>query len=308
MSAAPALRVGTRGSALALAQTRAVTAALAAARPGLRCDEVVITTRGDRVTDRPFAAIGSRGIFARDIEAALLDGQIDLAVHSLKDLESDLPAGLAIGAMLPRADPRDALVSPKGYRLATLPAGARVATSSIRRAALLRHRRPDVRVEPIRGNVPTRLRRAEERGDDGLILAAAGLDRLGLGGHIAERLDPAGFLPEAGQGAIAVQVRAADAALRALLAAVHDAATAACCRAERACVAALEGSCQTPIAAYARHRDGSLHLAALVCSPDGSRLLRREGQGGADDPEALGRAVARALLEGGAAALLRGEG
>lgn len=298
------LRVGTRGSSLALVQTRSVTVALQAAYRDLQIEEVVISTRGDRLLDRPFAAVGSRGIFARELEAALLKGQIDLAVHSLKDLESAMPAELLLGAIPPRADPRDALVAAPGATLATLPPACRIATSSIRRAALLRHLRPDVRLEAIRGNVPTRLNTARERGLDGLILACAGLDRLGRADAIAERLDPAVFLPEAGQGAIAVQIRAGDAALRAMLAPLDDPATAACCRAERACAGQLEGSCQTPIAAYATHQADGLHLTALVCAADGGRLLREEGSGPAAAPEALGRAVAMRLLAAGAADLL----
>lgn len=298
------LRVGTRGSALALVQARSVIAALQAAYQELRLEEVVISTRGDRLTDRPFAAVGNRGIFARDIEAALLAGQIDLAVHSLKDLESDMPPGLTFGAIPTRADPRDALVAALGTTLATLPPACRIATSSVRRAALLRHLRPDVRIEAIRGNVPTRLNAARERGLDGLILACAGLDRLGRSDVIAERLDPALFVPEAGQGAIAVQIRAEDTALRASLATLHDPDTAVCCRAERACARHLEGNCQTPIAAYATRQAGALRLAALVCSPDGRRVLREEGVGSADAPERLGRTVATQLLAGGAAELL----
>lgn len=281
-------------------------AALTAAHPEVRCEEVIIRTRGDRFSDRPFAAVGSRGIFARDIEAALLDGAIDLAVHSLKDLETAEQAGLTIGALPARADPRDALVSPAGYRLANLPLGARVGTSSIRRTALLLHHRPDLQVEPIRGNVPTRLQKARELGYTALVLAAAGLDRLDLADAITERLDPADFLPEAGQGAIAVQVRAADQRLRDLVAPLHDPATAACCLAERACAAALAGSCQTPIAAHAQFAGSALRLDALVCSPDGRRLIRRQANGDPAQPEELGRQLAATLLAAGAAAVLRG--
>jgi hydroxymethylbilane synthase len=301
---ARSVRVGTRGSALALVQTRAVIAALQGEQPGLEYQEVVLSTRGDRDVDRPFAAIGSRGIFAEEIEAGLLAGRIDLAVHSLKDLAGDLPDGLMIGAVPRRADPRDALVGTDGRTLATLPPGARLATSSIRRAALLRHARFDLRIEPIRGNVPTRLRKVRELGYDGAVLACAGLDRLGLGAAIAQRLDPAVILPEAGQGAIAVEVRTADAAMRDLLAGINDPVTTARCAAERACVRRLEGSCRTPIAAYAEHEEHDLWLRALVCSTDGRRLLRAERRGAAGAPEALGLAVAEELLQAGAAELL----
>ena len=298
------LRVGTRGSDLALVQTRTVIGLLQAAWPGLRCQEIVLSTRGDRYTDRPFAAVGSRGIFAREIEDALLAGRIDLAVHSLKDLESDLPEGLVIGALPPRADPRDALAAAGSFTLATLPAGARLATSSIRRTALLRRIRPDCQVEPIRGNVPTRLRKAAELQLDGVVLACAGLDRLGLASSISERLSPEVVLPEAGQGAIAVELRGEDAALRELLSAIHDPVTAACCSAERACVRRLEGSCRTPIAAYAVWQDTVLWLRALVCSADGRRQLQAEQRGPSDAPGALGLAVAEVLLQEGAAELL----
>lgn len=301
---ARSVRVGTRGSALALVQTRAVIAALQVEQPGIEWQEVVISTRGDRDVDRPFAAIGSRGIFAQEIEAALLAGRIDLAVHSLKDLASELPNGLMIGAVPRRADPRDALAAADAYTLTTLPPGACLATSSIRRAALLRHVRPDLRIEPIRGNVPTRLRKARDLGYDGVVLACAGLDRLGLGAAIAERLDPAAFLPEAGQGAIAVEVRTADADMRDRLAGINDPMTAACCAAERACVRRLEGSCRTPIAAYAEHTESGLWLRGLVCSPDGHLLLQAERRGVAGSPEALGLSVAEELLRAGAAEVL----
>lgn len=298
------IRLGTRGSELALVQTRSVIAALRAAFPAASYEEVIITTRGDRHPDRPFAAIGSRGIFAREIEAALLDGRIDLAVHSLKDLESEQPEGLSIGAVPTRADARDGLAAAGGKTLATLPTGARVATSSIRRTALLRHLRPDLRIEPIRGNVPTRLRKASDLGLDGVILACAGLDRLGAGSAISERLDPAVFLPEAGQGAIAVQLRSADTALRDLVTVIDDPRSARCCAAERACVRRLEGSCRTPIAAYAQWDNSRLWLRALVCSTAGRRVLQAEERGPASEAEALGFAVAGQLLAAGASELL----
>lgn len=298
------IRIGTRGSDLALAQTRTVITLLRDGFPGLHCQEVVLSTHGDRAAEAPFSAVGSRGIFARDIEDALREGSVDLAVHSLKDLESDLPDGLIIGAMLPRADARDALAAAGEYTLASLPRGARIATSSIRRTALLRHVRPDLRIEPIRGNVPTRLRKAQALGLDGVVLACAGLDRLDLTASISERLPVETMLPEAGQGAIAVEVRQTDAELLELLTGLHDPTTAACCAAERACVRQLEGSCRMPIAAYAVRQLEQVWLRALVCSPDGERLLQAEQRGTHDAPEALGRAVANELLWAGAAALL----
>lgn len=298
------IRIGTRGSDLALAQTRTVITALRAGFPGLPCQEVVLSTRGDRLAEAPFSAVGSRGIFARDIEDALLGGHVDLAVHSLKDLESDLPEGLIIGAILPRADARDALAAAGGYTLATLPPGARLATSSIRRTALLHRARPDLRIEPIRGNVPTRLRKAHALGLDGVVLACAGLDRLGRAASISERLAVETMLPEAGQGAIAVEVRRADAELQELLTVLHDATTTTCCAAERACVRRLEGNCRTPIAAYAVREAEQLWLRALVCSPDGGRIVQADQRGPHDASERIGLAVADELLRAGAAALL----
>jgi hydroxymethylbilane synthase len=298
------VRIGTRGSDLALAQTRTVISLLQAGRPALSCQEVVLSTHGDRAAEAPFSAVGSRGIFARDIEDALRDGSVDLAVHSLKDLESDLPDGLMIGAVLPRADARDALAAAGGYTLATLPQGARLATSSIRRTAILHRIRPDLRIEPIRGNVPTRLRKAQALGLDGVVLACAGLDRLGLAVAISERLAVETMLPEAGQGAIAVELRQADADLREMLSVLHDPWTAACCAAERACVRRLAGSCLTPIAAYAVRQADRLWLRALVCSPDGARSLWAEERGMPDAAGALGGAVADELLRAGAAGLL----
>ncbi|HEV7215576.1 MAG TPA: hydroxymethylbilane synthase [Chloroflexota bacterium] len=298
------VRIGTRGSDLALAQTRAVITRLQAGFPALRCQEVVLSTHGDRAAEAPFSAVGSRGIFARDIEDAIRDGSVDLAVHSLKDLESDLPDGLMIGAMLPRADARDALAAAGGYTLATLPKGARLATSSIRRTAILHHIRPDLRIEPIRGNVPTRLRKAQALELDGVVLACAGLDRLGLAVAISERLAVETMLPEAGQGAIAVELRRADTDLREMLTVLHDPSTAACCAAERACVRQLAGSCRTPISAYAVRQAEQLWLRALVCSVDGTRSLWAEERGMLKAPEALGGAVADELLRAGAADLL----
>ncbi len=303
-TSARTLRVGTRGSELALVQARSVIAALVAAYPKVRCEEVIISTRGDRLVDRSFAEAGSRGIFALDLETTLREGAIDLAVHSLKDLASTPPEALVLGAILPRADPRDALVSRDGRAFAELTEAASIATSSVRRSALLRCRRPDIVVKPIRGNVPTRLRKARELGYDGVILAAAGLDRLGLSAAISERLDPDWFLPEAGQGAIAVQVREDDSTARTLVAALDDASSAACCLAERSCVASLGGDCDTPIAALAQVQDGWIGLTALVCTTDGQTMLRRTARGPLNAPAQLGKHVAAELLDAGAASLI----
>jgi hydroxymethylbilane synthase len=245
------IRLGTRRSRLATAQARIVADRLGSA------ELVPISTEGDRDRARRFSEIGSgRGVFTRDIERALLDGEIDAAVHSAKDLTGEMPAGLALGAILERGDPRDAVCGPFGS-LAEIPAGARVGTSSARRAGLLAELRPDVRVVPLRGNVETRLAKLDAGDADAIVLAAAGLERLGLAGRIAFLLDPREFVPEAGQGAIAVQVRAGE---EQLVAALDHPPTRAAVEAERDCVRRLGGGCTAAVAAHAWHADGELKL------------------------------------------------
>jgi hydroxymethylbilane synthase len=268
------LRVGSRGSRLALAQ-----AELAAERlrePGLQVVLVPITTTGDRDRSRPFGEIGARGVFVKEIEEALLDGRIDVAVHSAKDMTSSDTAGLAVGAYLARDDPRDALCGAEELR-----PGMRVGTASVRRRAQLLALEPRLVVEPLRGNVETRLRKRRERGLDAVVLAACGLDRLGLGGEIGLRFAPADVLPEAGQGAVALQVRAGE---EGLVAAADDAETRRRVEAERACVAEIGGGCLAPVAA---HHDG-VTLTALVADEDGRWVERRSG----DDPAALAAELA----------------
>jgi len=263
------LRVGSRGSRLALAQ-----AELAAERlrgPGVQIALVPITTVGDRDRSRPFGEIGARGVFVKEIEEALLDGRIDVAVHSAKDMTSSDTAGLAVGAYLPRDDPRDALCG-----AGELWPGMRVGTASVRRRAQLLALEPELVVEPLRGNVETRLRKRRERRLDAVMLAACGLDRLGLGGEIGLRFPPADVLPEAGQGAVALQVRVGE---EGLVAAADDAETRRRVEAERACVAQIGGGCLAPVAA---HHDGET-LTALVADEDGRWVERRSG----DDPVAL---------------------
>jgi len=268
------LRVGSRGSRLALAQ-----AELAAERlrgPGVQVALVPITTVGDRDRSRPFGEIGARGVFVKEIEEALLDGRIDVAVHSAKDMTSSDTAGLAVGAYLPRDDPRDALCG-----AGSLWPGMRVGTASVRRRAQLLALEPGLVVEPLRGNVETRLRKRRERRLDAVVLAACGLDRLSLGGEIGLRFDPADVLPEAGQGAVALQVRAGE---EELVAAADDAETRRRVEAERACVAEIGGGCLAPVAA---HHDGET-LTALVADEDGRWVERRSG----DDPVALAAELA----------------
>jgi hydroxymethylbilane synthase len=287
------LRIGTRGSRLARAQTDLVGRALAAADPELAVpgalEPVVIRTTGDRVTDRPLAELGGKGLFCKELEAALLERRIDLAVHSIKDLPTWLPGGLAIGAVLARADPRDVLIARAPTTIAGLREGALIGTASVRRKAQLLARRPDLRVVDFRGNVDSRLRKLEAGEADAILLALAGLQRLGI--------EPAGMvilardemLPAVGQGAIGVECRADDGAAVGLLAAIDHLESHACVRAERALLAALDGSCHTPIAGLAEIAEGRLRLRALIARADGSECLRAERTGAPGDGEALGR-------------------
>lgn len=303
MSDMAPLRLGSRGSALARWQAEEVARRLAAL--GQQCRIEYVTTTGDRRTDVPLAAIGGKGLFTQEIEAGLLAGTLDCAVHSLKDVPSTLPEGLVLGAILEREDARDALVAPPGATLAGLARGARVGTSSLRRQAQLLALRPDVTVLPLRGNVDTRLRRFRAGDFDALLLAAAGLQRLGLAGEIRERLAPEQFLPAAGQGVLAIECRAEDAATRARLQPLHHPPTALAVAAERALLRRLDCGCQAPVAAYAQVAGGELSLAALVASPDGFRVVRAAGAGAAEEAERLGVQLAETLLDEGADAILR---
>jgi hydroxymethylbilane synthase len=258
-------------------------------------------TEGDRRADARLSVVGGKGLFVREIEEALLRKEIDLAVHSLKDLPAETPEGLTLGAYPPRADARDVLVAREAATLATLPAGAVVGTSSPRRRAVLLSVRPDLGVQPIRGNVDTRLRKLESGGFDAIVLAAAGLDRLGLTVPHTELLDPDVFVPAVGQGILALEVRVDDRSTLGHLAALDDPATRPCALAERACLARLGASCNTPIAAYARLHGVTVHLTGIVASEDGRRLLRANGTGLATDAAAIGRGIAESLLAQGAA-------
>jgi hydroxymethylbilane synthase len=295
----PPLRMGTRGSPMALRQTAIVRDRLVAAHPELAAagavEIVTIRTTGDRVQDRLLAEIGGKGLFAKEIEEALIAEHIDLAVHSLKDLETWLPAGLAIACVLPRDDPRDALVSAKATSLVSLPEGARVGTASLRRQAQLLRRRPDLTIVPIRGNVNTRIRKLELGEVDALVLALCGLERLGQVGLATEILTREDMLPAVGQGALAIECRASDEGLRRLLEPLHDHKSAACVGAERAMLAALDGSCRTPIAGLAELVGDRLLLEGLLLKPDGSSEIRGAREGGIDDAEALGTELGREL-------------
>lgn len=302
------LRVGTRSSRLALWQTEAVIQALTSRLAGLVVEQVPISTIGDRVTDVPLPRIGDKGLFTRELEDGLREGVIDLAVHSLKDLPTEQPDGLALGAVLAREDPRDALVAAAPTSLDQLPRGARVGTSSLRRRAQLLARRPDLDVRDLRGNVPTRVSRVLEGMLDGAILALAGLKRLNLAGHAVHILDPETMLPAPGQGAIAVQVRAGDAATIALVAGLDDRPTRLGTAAERALLGALEGGCQVPVGALASMEASVLHLDGLVAGLDGVDRLRQTTRGTVQDERdaiALGVSLAHSLLAAGADRILR---
>jgi hydroxymethylbilane synthase len=294
----PFLRLGTRGSPLALWQANAAAAALARVHnvPDAAIERIVIRTSGDTVRDRPLADVGGKGLFTRELDEALADGRIDLAVHSAKDVPSFLPPGIVVAGCLPRADPRDALIAPRHRSLANLPVGAVVGTASVRRAALVRRRRPDLRTALLRGNVGTRLHKLEAGECDATLLALAGLERLGLADHADEVLDPDDFPPALAQGIIAVTARQGDARMLPLIAAITDAPTMTALTAERAVLAAVDGSCRTPIAGCTRQSGAHLSVSAMVIAPDGSALWEAAEEGTAEDAEAVGTAVGRALL------------
>ncbi len=293
------LRIGTRGSPMALRQTALVRDQLIVAHPQLAAagavEIVTIRTTGDRVQDRLLAEIGGKGLFAKEIEEALIAGRIDLAVHSLKDLETWLPEGLEIACVLPRNDPRDALVSIERTGFESLPQGARVGTASLRRQAQLLRHRPDLAIVPIRGNVNTRMRKLEAGEVDALVLALCGLERLGALGRATEILPRDVMLPAVGQGALAIECRADDGDIRRLLEPLHDPISAACVGAERAMLAALDGSCRTPIAGLAELVGGRLVIEGLLLKPDGTGEIRGQCEGDVGDAEALGTALGQEL-------------
>jgi hydroxymethylbilane synthase len=293
----------TRPSALARWQTQWVMAALQQLHPGLECIEKVITTQGDRILDRPLPEIGGKGVFTQELEEELLSGRVQAAVHSLKDLPVENPPGLVIGCIPARAEVRDALISAHGYTLQTLPEGAVVGTSSLRRAAQLLIARPDLQTASLRGNVDTRLRKALDGQYDAIILAGAGLQRLGLGKYVTQYLPLDIMLPAPGQGALAVQCRADDAATLQLFQALEDPTARCCTAAERAFLLALGGGCSAPVAAYASTAAGQMHLTGLVSTPAGKSHLLVE-TGGAD-PLEVGQELAVKALALGAGKILR---
>jgi hydroxymethylbilane synthase len=301
------LRVGTRGSALALWQADHVLAQLRARWPAVEAERVVCSTSGDRWVDTAPARTGEQGLFTSELEAALRSGAIDLAVHSLKDLPTLRTDGITIGAILARADPRDALLSLTRQTLTTLPPAARIGTCSVRRRAQLLDLRPDVRVDDLRGNVPTRIERLERGEFDAIVLAQAGLLRLGLTHHVSEILGPDRMMPAVGQGAIAIQTREGDARLEGWLAELDDRATRLAATAERAMLAQLQGGCQVPVGALGTFEGRLLTLRAIVADPDGLEVIRQTLSGPVDAEtaaEALGRDLGGRLVAAGAGAIL----
>lgn len=299
------VRIATRQSPLALWQARHVGALLAARHPGLDVSFVEMTTAGDRFLSAPLSSVGGKGLFVKEIEQSLLDGRADLAVHSLKDMTSVLPAGLLLAAVPTREDPRDAFCSPTGLSLEALPPGARVGTSSLRRSCILRSRRPDLEIISLRGNVQTRLARTRELGLHGAVLAFAGLKRLGLEQEISQVLPVELSLPAVGQGVLAIQCRAEDAQVRGLLAPLEDSTTRVAVTAERALMARLEGGCTVPLAGHATVEGNTVRLRGLVGRPDGSKVVEGERSGPVETALAVGEALAEELLSRGAAEILR---
>ena len=296
--------IATRESALALWQARHIASRLAQLYPGITVELLGMTTEGDRRLGVSLSAIGGKGLFVKELEDALARGDADFAVHSLKDVPMLLPEGFVLGVITERADPRDAFVSARYRTLDEMPDGARVGTSSLRRQSLIRARYPGLVIEPLRGNVPTRLRKLDEGAYDAIILAAAGLKRLGLGDRITALLDPEVSLPAVGQGALGIECRGDRADVLELLKPLHDAETAACVFAERALSRALAGSCNVPLGGYATVSGDRLTLDGFVGMPDGSRTVRHQAAGDKSAPEAVGLELARALKSMGAADIL----
>jgi hydroxymethylbilane synthase len=298
------LRIATRKSALALWQAEHVAAELRAAHPALVVELVPMSTRGDEILDKPLATIGGKGLFLKELEVAMLEERADLAVHSLKDVPAELEPGFTLPAILPRADAADAFVSNDYSDLAALPLGARVGTSSLRRQAQLRAARPDLTLLDLRGNVGTRLSKLDAGHYDAILLACAGLERLGLASRIRSRLTAPDWLPAPGQAAIAIEARSDQPAVLELLSALDDAQTRLAVTAERSMNHALGGSCTVPVGAWCTVTEHGLHLRGMVGDVSSGRLLLAEAQAEGDQAEALGKRVAAALFEQGAGALL----
>ena len=296
--------IGTRSSKLALWQADYVADCLRKEYPGLRVEKKLVTTKGDKILNAPLAKIGGKGLFTKELEEDMLAGNIDIAVHSLKDMPVEIPAGLTLAAITERFDPGDAVVSPQYRSFAALPPGAKVGTSSLRRKAQLLHARPDLQIEDLRGNVNTRLAKLESEHFDAIILAVAGLKRLGFGDRITDVLPKSMCLPAVGQGALAIEARADDAATLALLDFLRDPSTVHCAAAERAFLARVEGGCQVPVGVYASPEEAGLRVEAVIASLDGRRLYRDHLSGAWADAEALGKELADKLLAAGGLAIM----
>jgi hydroxymethylbilane synthase len=299
------IRIATRESRLALWQAEHVASLLCRHHPGLTVELVPMTTRGDQILDRTLAKIGGKGLFIKELESAMLEGRADIAVHSMKDVPANLPEAFEIAAVLEREDPRDALVSPQYFTLTEIPADGIIGTSSLRRQAQIRHLRPDLRVEPLRGNVETRLNKLDRGHFAAILLAAAGLKRLGLGHRIAGLLGPEVSLPAVGQGAVGVECLAGREEIAALLASLEHAATRRCVEAERAFASGLGASCESPVAGFAEIEGDEIVLRGMVATADGATVLRGKIRGAATDAPSLGAALSADLFERGAAALLQ---
>lgn len=298
------LRIATRKSALALWQANHVKSLLLEAHPGLKVELVKIVTEGDRILDRPLADIGGKGLFLKELERAMLDGKADLAVHSMKDVPAVMADGLVLDAVLPRANPYDALVSREGHGFEQLPVGSRVGTSSLRRKAQLLALRPDLQVDDLRGNVDTRLGKLDAGQYDAIILACAGLERLGWGERITEELKPPAWLPASTQGIIGLQCRTDDERTRELIKPLADADTMVVAEAERAVAQVLEATCQVPLAVHAVLDEGTVWLRTRVNTPDGARCVSASGEAPAADGAKLGKRLAAELLENGAGEIM----
>ncbi len=299
------IRIGTRASALALWQAEWVKAELEKRYPGMQVSLTKIKTTGDKILDVPLAKVGGKGLFVKEIEEAMLRNEIDIAVHSMKDVPTFFPDGLHLGAITKREDPRDAFLSRKGVKFRDLPMGAKVGTSSLRRQAQLMSLRPDLVIEQLRGNVDTRLRKLREGRYDAIILAAAGVKRLGLAEHVTEHLEPEVSLPAIGQGALGIECRVDDRELNDLIAFFNHADSRVCVTGERALLRRLEGGCQVPIACFGTIRNNSLALTGLVASVDGKRIIRDAIEGPQAEAERLGVTLAERLLQQGADVILR---
>ncbi len=299
------IRIGSRGSQLALWQANWVQDAIKTHWPDIHTELVIIKTTGDKILDVPLAKVGGKGLFVKEIEESMLSGRIDIAVHSMKDMPAELPHGLSIGAVPQREDPRDALITESFPSVADLPRGARVGTSSLRRSAQLLHQRPDLAIEPLRGNLDTRLKKLTTTDLDAIVLAAAGLKRLGLARRITAILDHRTMLPAVGQGALCIESRTNDDMIASVISALDDAATHTAVLAERAFLHRLEGGCQVPIAGHATIGSGDrLTITGLVAELDGSRLIKQTLEGPCDQAAKLGLQLADALLAEGAASIL----